>query len=317
MMKIKGIYQVSFNKKHIKTKPDDISFHDAYDEWIYKIKSNLKPNTVMKYEGIYKNHLTEFNNCNINDINNYSIINFTNSLQSNGLSNRTINDILLVLNMIFKYASEKFDFHAPKIEYLHEPKKEMRVLNICEQKKLEKYLKKDMDIHKFGVILALHTGMRIGELCALKWEDISDFSINVNKTMMRIKNEYGKTEVITAPPKSDSSVRVIPIPHELKSYISKFRRNGYVLSSKRVEFTEPRLMQYKFERYIKECGIENASFHCLRHTFATRCIEAGVDAKTVSELLGHSDAKITLKCYIHSSFEHKQESIRRMEKLLA
>ena len=298
-------------------KTSEATFQTACENWLERIKISSKPNTVMKYEGICKNHLAQLNDINIKAINTKIITELTNTLVTEGLSNKTVNDILLVLNMILKYSADEYETVAPKIEYLREPKKEMRVLTIYEQKLLRNYLQKDMNIHKFGVLLAMYTGMRLGEICALKWEDVSEYSISVNKTMMRVKNEDGKTEVVIAPPKSESSVRIIPIPFELKKYIARFRKDGFVLSDQKVEYTEPRLLQYKFNKYIKECQLENISFHCLRHTFATRCIEAGVDAKTVSELLGHSDTKITLKCYIHSSFELKQSSIERMERLLA
>ena len=295
---------------------DELAFKTVYDTWISRIKLYSKPNTVMKYEGTYYNHLTYFDDCKVLEANSKKISEFTDKLLSEGLSNKTINDILIVLNMVLKSASIDNNIALPKIEYLREPKKEMRVLTIYEQRKLIQFLTEDITIHKFGVLLAMYTGLRLGELCALKWDDISDSSIYVNKTMMRVKSEDGKTEVVIAPPKSDSSVRIIPIPYEMKKYIARFRKDGFVLSDNRLEYTEPRLMQYKFNKYIKECKLENVSFHCLRHTFATRCIEAGVDAKTVSELLGHSDTKITLKHYIHSSFDLKQASIEKMEKLL-
>lgn len=296
---------------------EQITFGKAYQNWINRVKPQLKPNTIIKYEAIYNNHLALLNEMKIDAIESSDITALTNHLLYEKLSRKTINDILLVLNMILKSELPATGAIPPKIEYLHETKKEMRVLTVPEQKKLTEYLKKDIDIHKFGVLLAMQTGLRIGELCALKWEDISDFSISVSKTMMRIKNDDETTSVIVAPPKSESSIRIIPIPVQLQKYIKRFRGEGYVLSNDKIERTEPRLMQYKFSKYAKDCGLENVSFHCLRHTFATRCIEAGVDAKTVSELLGHSDTKITLRCYVHSSFELKQASIERMEKLLA
>ena len=130
---------------------------------------------------------------------------------------------------------------------------------------------------------------------------------------MRIKNEHGKTEVKIGSPKSESSNRIIPTPKCLLPMINQFRSNGYVLSNDKLKCTEPRLMQIKFGQMIAECNIEKTNFHALRHTFATRCIEAGVDVKTLSELLGHSDVKTTLNRYVHSSFELKQKSMEQLE----
>ena len=294
----------------------NIKLSEIYSVWINRIKAYSKPNTIIKYEGIYCNHLSELTDLSVSEIDTKVISRLTDNLLNQGLSAKTVNDILLELNMILRTAEEECELTAPKIRYLHENKKQMRVLSIDEQKRLNEYLINDMDIHKFGVLLALHTGIRVGELCALKWNDVSYNSLYINKTMMRVKCAPGKTKIIVAPPKSASSIRVIPFSEELEKYFSVFRGEGYVLSSENLPYTEPRLMQYKFERYAKDCGLENISFHALRHTFATRCIEAGVDAKTVSELLGHSDTKITLQCYVHSSFELKQNSIKRMEELL-
>ena len=218
--------------------------------------------------------------------------------------------------MILNFAAEEYGIITPKIKYMREEKHEPRYLSVIEQKRLTNYLIKDIDIHKFGTLLAMYTGMRLGELCALRWEDITDNSIKINKTMMRVV-ENGKTTVITLPPKTESSVRIVPFPPKLLKYYTKFRGSGYVLSTKRLICTEPRYMQMKFDKYVAESGLQDVTFHTLRHTFATRCIEAGVDAKTVSELLGHADTKITLNRYVHSSFELKQTSIEKMQQLLA
>jgi len=294
-----------------------LSLEEAYNSWILDIRSRSKPNTVIKYEGIYNNHLRVLKDLQICSINRETVSRLTAILFEKGLKQKTVNDILIVLNSILKYCAAESGLNLPRINYITEPKKEMRVLSLYEQKLLTKYLENDIDIHKFGVLLALYTGLRIGELCALKWEDFDEYSITVDKTMMRVKTRDNSTEIITAKPKSISSIRRIPIPLEIRRYLKQFKGSGYVLSNKKLEFTEPRLMQYKFEKYADECNLKYVTFHTLRHTFATRCIEAGVDVKTVSELLGHSDAKITLNCYVHSSFELKQTSIQRMEALLA
>lgn len=293
---------------------NNLTLSTLTSEWLDCIKNQVKPNTYLKYENVFKNHIcNEIGNILIKYISPYTIRNFTDKLLSKKLSAKTVNDILIVLNLIFKYAEEEYEISAPKIKYIKEDKKETRVLSVSEQKVLSEYLCSDVDIHKFGILLALYTGIRVGELCALKWEDITDEHIVINKTMMRIKNDTGKTEIKIGSPKSNSSKRIIPTPQCLLSLINRFRKDGYVLSSDKLEFTEPRLMQIKFEKVIKACKIEKTNFHALRHTFATRCIEAGVDVKTLSEMLGHADVKTTLNRYVHSSFELKQKSMQQLE----
>ena len=293
-----------------------VLLHEVYSSWIACVRINSKPNTIIKYESIYRNHVSYLKNKPIKEIDRKVVNDFTKHLQSKSLSNKTINDILIVLNMIMSYAAEEYEINTPKITFLRESRKETRYLTLNEQKVFIEYLYMDMDIHKFGTLLALYTGMRIGELCALRWEDITDSAIIIDKTMMRV-NTGEHSEVITLPPKSQNSVRVVPFPEELKDMYYKYRKSGYVLSTNRLKFTEPRYMQLKFDKYVKDCRFKDVTFHTLRHTFATRCIEAGVDAKTVSELLGHSNTKITLDRYVHSSFELKQESIKMMQDLLS
>lgn len=283
-------------------------------EWLNCIKNQVKPNTYQKYESICKNHIVnELGSVLVKLISNYALINFTNHLKEKNLSAKSINDILIVLGLAFKYAEEEYEITTPRIRYLKEEKKEMRVLSVNEQLQLTTYLNSNIDINKLGILLALFTGIRVGELCALQWDDITDNYIQINKTMIRVKTENDKTEIKIGSPKSDSSKRLIPTPQCLLPLIKQFRHTVYVLSNNKLTYTEPRLMQIKFEKMIKECGLEKTNFHALRHTFATRCVEAGVDVKTLSEILGHSDVKTTLNRYVHSSFELKQKSMKQFE----
>lgn len=286
-------------------------------EWLDSIKNQVKPNTYQKYESVCKNHIVnELGSILVKLISSYTIINFTNKLKEKNLSAKSINDILIVLGLAFKYAEEEYEIVTPRIRYLKEKKKDMRVLSVDEQLQLTTYLNSNVDIYKFGVLLALYTGIRVGELCALKWEDITDEYIQINKTMTRVKVNNSKTEIKIGSPKSDSSNRLIPIPQCLLPLINEFRNTGYVLSKDKLDYTEPRLMQIKFEKIIDDSGLDKTNFHALRHTFATRCVEAGVDIKTLSEILGHSDVKTTLNRYVHSSFELKQRSMKQFESSL-
>ncbi len=316
------------NYKDVKAKQQQCLLHPAkvicnsvnltvsvlISEWLDSIINQVKPNTYQKYESVCKNHIiNELGAVLVKLISNYTIINFTNHLKEKNLSAKSINDILIVLGLAFKYAEEEYDINTPRICFLKEEKKEMRVLSVDEQLQLTTYLNSNMDIYKFGILLALYTGIRVGELCALQWEDITDNCIQINKTMTRIKAGSNKTEIKIGSPKSVSSKRLIPTPQCLLPLINQFRNTGYVLSTEKLDYTEPRLMQIKFEKIITESGLEKTNFHALRHTFATRCVEAGVDVKTLSEMLGHSDVKTTLNRYVHSSFELKQKSMKLFE----
>lgn len=311
---VKAKQQLCILKPTENHNPISITVTELTAEWLSSMKNQVKPCTYQKYECVCRNHIiSDLGTIAVRCISRFTIMSFTERLLEKNLSAKTVNDTLIVLGLALKYAQETYSITVPKINYVKEHQREMRVFSAQEQRVITEYLLQQIDIHKFGVLLALYTGMRIGELCALRWDDITDEHIIINKTMMRIKNEQGKTEVKIGSPKSESSNRIIPTPKYLLPMINQFRSNGYVLSNDKLKYTEPRLMQIKFGQMIAECNIEKTNFHALRHTFATRCIEAGVDVKTLSELLGHSDVKTTLNRYVHSSFELKQKSMEQLE----
>ena len=197
---------------------------------------------------------------------------------------------------------------------------EMRVLSIEEQRQLTKVLLDNTDTIKLGVLISLYTGIRIGELCALKWENLnlSSKTLSIRETMQRIqcseKTETVKTKIIITEPKSRCSIRNIPIPDFLIELIQQFQNTprSYVLTGDNNRYIEPRTMQNWFKRYVQESGIEKANYHSLRHTFATRCVEVGFDVKTLSEILGHTNVNITLNRYVHSSFELKCDNMNKL-----
>ncbi len=184
----------------------------------------------------------------------------------------------------------------------------MRVLSIDEQRILEKYLYSDINNYKMGILLALYTGMRVGELCALQWDDIKESTIIINKTVQRLK-QNGKTVLEITEPKTRTSNRKIPVPDFLTPTLNQYRSSGAVLKNRKGKPVEPRLMQLTFEKYVNDCGLPKTNFHALRHTFATRCVEAGFDIKSLSEILGHTDVKTTLNKYVHSSLAQKQKNM--------
>ena len=293
---------------------------DLMARWLSHIHCRVKLSTYQKYESLYRNHiLPEIGDIPLRLVTREMIEAFAENRLTTGkvnggeLSTKTVNDILIVLNLAFDFAEEEYHINMPKISFFREQKKEARVLSVVEQEKLTLFLLNDMDIYKFGVLLALFTGIRIGELCAMQWEDITDDYVVIDKTMQRLKGENGKTKIVVGSPKSESSKRVVPLPEFLLPFVLRFRKSfGYVLSTNRSMRSEPRIMQQKFRKMADACALENVTFHTLRHTFATRCVEAGFDIKTLSEILGHSDVKTTLNRYVHSSFMLKQINMAKL-----
>lgn len=288
-------------------------------EWLENNKNSFKKSTHQSYAYIVDKYLlpTELSLISINELDINDFVLFTNSLLSKGLSAKMINDILIVINQLIKYSSNKYDTKLISLPYVKETKKEMRVLSRSEQQILEKHLKNDIDIYKFGTLISLYTGIRIGELCALQWGDICNGTIKIYKTMYRLKDENGCSKVVIETPKTNSSNRTIPIPLFLNYIIESHRSqdDDYILSNSKLAYVEPRLMQMNFKKIVNECNLEKVTFHTLRHTFATRCVECGFDIKTLSEILGHSDVKTTLNKYVHSSMELKQENMNKLSQI--
>lgn len=297
-----------------------ILIQELTEYWLQHIQHQVKPASYQKYEGLCRNHiLPKLGDVSVASVTSLTVDSFARECRAVGsttggpLSVKTVNDILILLGLILDFAAEEYHYHIPKITKLREEKQEARVLTPAEQCQLTEYLLQDTDSFKFAVLLTLYTGLRVGELCALQWTDITEEYLVVDKTLQRLKGADGKTKIIVDSPKTESSKRIVPIPGFLKAYISQFRQDeGYVLSAPKRDHSEPRAAQMKFQKISQLLGLENVTFHTLRHTFATRCVEAGFDVKTLSEILGHSDVKTTLNRYVHSSFETKK---RNMEKL--
>lgn len=192
------------------------------------------------------------------------------------------------------------------------------------QNRLVKYLLKDTDYTKLGILLCLYTGIRIGELCALRLEDIliQEKTMRITKTMQRLQtlsNVDSKTKIVITTPKSISSQREIPLPDFLIKIIVGFNYNtkDYILTGANNRYIEPRTLEYRFKSILKRCGLENYRFHQLRHRFATQCIELGFDVKCLSEILGHSSVNITLNRYVHSTMELKKNNMEKLQHSIA
>ena len=300
-----------------------ISFY--CDEWLQENKLRLKESTYVKYEAIIRKYIRPyFGSHSPETLTSEMISTFgVNLMTERALASKTVKDILLVLHSVLEHVDKKVPgtTSAVKIVYPKESRKQIRVLSLEEQAQLTEYLLEDMDSCKFGVLLALWTGMRIGEVCALQWNclSISDNYIFVNRTMQRLKNldaaAEEKTRIVIDTPKSDSSIRIVPLTQRAAALCERMRPQNpaaYILTGHE-KYMEPRVLQYHFQRYVDACGIENCHFHTLRHTFATRCIEAGFEIKSLSEILGHANTSITLNRYVHCSLQLKRENMKKLE----
>ena len=195
----------------------------------------------------------------------------------------------------------------------------MRVLTQNEQEKLCSYICHNVTPTNLGILICLYTGLRLGEICALRWEDISlpEQTIHVHQTMQRIqdkKTEGRKTKVIITTPKSSCSIRTIPIPDDLADLIRSHgvQKCGYFLTDSETTYLEPRTMENRFKRVLDAIDTDPINFHALRHTFATKCVELGFDVKTLSVILGHASVNITMNRYVHPSMKMKKENMGRI-----
>lgn len=305
----------------------DKTFKELCAEWLASAKLRVKHSSYCCYEKLVSKHVIpyfedmkygELTTPVINSFAEYKL-KYGKTNGFGGLSAKSVHDILVVMRSIAKYAEREYGYRNPmrNISMPKSESKEAEVFNKDERGRLQNYLQSNLTESNLGILLTMYSGLRIGELCALMWNDI-DFEngvVRVSKALQRIPDKLGsgKTTIAITSPKSKTSVRDIPIPSFVLDILNQNRRSdgSYILSGTN-KSVEPRTMQNRFKAVLKDCGIRNANFHLLRHTYATVCIESGFDAKTVSELLGHSNVNITLNRYVHSSMEMKKKCVDRL-----
>ena len=307
-----------------------ILYEDLLDEWVQYTRINIKESTYARYLHLINTHIKpQLGKYPVSKISTQLIEAYIDNQLREGrldgkgaLSAKTVSDILAVIKSSMEYARYNNIHIICNLGKLgiKQQNKNMRVLTVQEQEALVSVLTDKMDLFKFGALFALYTGIRIGELCALQWENVLlDSSIlKVQKTLQRIqdtsKGASTKTKIIITEPKSQCSIRDIPIPAFLVPIARQFSGSpkAFVLTGDKTRYVEPRTMQNHFRQYIDACGIERANFHALRHTFATRCMEAGFEIKSLSEILGHANVNITLNRYVHSSFDLKRSNMEKL-----
>lgn len=306
------------------------TFGDVVVMWLDSNRIRLKGGTVHKYQYLINNHiLPELGRVKLSSMSAARINNFLNDKMENGrldhnggLSPSYVKTIMLIVNSVMQYAvNERMCLPLNNPVYMPKPeKKDLTILTIEEQKKLEQYLMTENNSTNIGIMLSLHAGLRIGEVCGLSWEDI-DFEqglLKVRHTVARVQNKdhEGKTisGLILDTPKTSASVRDIPLSAVLIDILMKYYAHSespFVVSISD-SFLSPRTLEYRYHIVLKRCGVSDVNFHALRHTFATRCIESGMDVKSLSEILGHGNVSVTLNTYVHSSMERKRSQIEKM-----
>lgn len=243
-----------------------------------------------------------------------------------GLSLKTTKDLIILLKMILRYASKHYSWAYQEMELKYPttcPTQQMEVFVRSDQKKIMEYVSTHFTFRNLGILICLSTGMRIGEICALKWSDIDidEAVIRVSRTLQRIYTLHPDgtryTELIESSPKTSNSLREIPLSRELKAKLKpllKIVNKDYYVLTNEAKPTEPRTYRSYYSSLMRELNIPRLKFHGLRHSFATRCIESGCDYKTVSSLLGHASINTTLNLYVHPNLEQKRRCIEMMTK---
>ena len=294
--------------------------------WKSEKQRYVKQSTYAAYVLILENHiLSSFGDCEV--LSEKLVQEFVLQKLNAGLCIKTVKDMLIVLRMVMKFGVKngwinycEWDIKYPTTVI----NKEMEVLTVTHHKKILDFIKQNFTFRNLGIYISLTTGLRIGEICGLKWSDINTDSgiITVNRTIERIyvvEGERRHTELVINRPKTKNSCREIPMNKELLAMVKPLKKvvniNFYVLTNEEKP-TEPRTYRNYYHRLMKHLNIPRLKYHGLRHSFATRCIESNCDYKTVSVLLGHANITTTLNLYVHPNMEQKKRCITQMLKYL-
>lgn len=302
-----------------------MKYKDWLTEWLtYYVKPTVKERTYNKYLRQTQNYiLPRLGEYETGELSARDLQKFAVELTDGGLAANTVNGVITILKSSLKKAVVLGVVQSEYTDGITRPKareKKVDCFALTEQRKMEAYILGGKDDKLFGVVFCLYTGLRIGELLALKWEDIDVHKglCSVSKTCMD-SWQSGKYVKILLPPKTETSDRVIPIPKQLLPKIKELyrARSGEYFVCGRGEYgSQVRSYQKTFDRLLKKLKIPHKGFHSLRHTFATRALECGMDIKTLSEILGHKNPTVTLNRYAHSLIEHKADMMNRLGKLL-
>ena len=305
----------------------NLTIREIAEVWKESKRPYVKRSTFAAYMLTLENHILPFFG-DMDYLSEQSVQSFVLDKLKAGLSVKTIKDMMIVLKMIMKYGvKNNWINHAEwDIKYPTSATTAgaIEVLSIANHKKILDYIKENFSFRALGIYICLTTGLRIGEICALRWEDINvqNGTLQVRRTIERIyiiEGDKKYTELVINDPKTHNSVREIPLSSEALSPIKplmKVVNTGFYVISNDIRPIEPRTYRLYYKRLMTALKIPAIKFHGLRHSFATRCIESNCDYKTVSVLLGHSDISTTLNLYVHPNMEQKKRCITKMFKNL-
>ena len=316
--------------KHYERAPStkkSASFSWFAGEWLASVRRTVKESSYTRYyRNVYSylvpvigNYLISRLDCTV--INRLKEMLLEGGRYGDGLSEKTVTDILSVLKMIlFDAANRGYAvMNASLIKYPRRKSNDIRTIPSEIINRLEKILLEADDTISLGILLTLHTGIRNGELCGLRWGDFNFYNrtVQITRTVERIANlepdRKSKTKLVISEPKTEASKRIIPLPQALCDYLkTKCKSPDSFLLTGTDKPSEPHTLYIRYERFLKRNGLDGYTFHALRHSFATRGIESGFDAKSLSEILGHSDVITTLRCYVHPSIEQKRKQMEAL-----
>ncbi len=314
-------------KKHENPITDYMLFKELLNQWLQNNKIRYKQSTYSKYRYMIDRHIIPImGDMKVTDVNVPMINTFLGDKMKDGslhdgkkLSPAYVRTMALIINAALNYAVIE-ELRSPVKSEIFKPSvKQCKIttLSHAEYNHLSEYCQEHLNYTSIGILIALNTGLRVGEICALRWKDIDTDShlLHVNNTVSRIKNDEDKCRWIMDTPKTASSLRDIPISETLMGALRQIfgLSNSDYIVSENEKFVNPKTFEYRYHKEICASRVTNVNFHALRHTFATRCVEGGMDIKTLSEILGHSNVSITLNTYVHSSLELKRSQIEKVE----
>ena len=279
-------------------------------------KRKLKESTVSRYRYVVRQYIQpQLGAAPLYALTEQRVADFYRKLQEQGLSAKSTRDVGVLLRAILRMAAKRGCFCTGlNAELPAYRKRHVEIFTEPEILRLAHHIVNEPDLTGLGVLLTLNSGLRLGELCALRWSDIDLHAgfVRVEREVQRLY-EKGHTRLVVQPPKSESSRRRIPLPADMLSLLATYKpkhTGDTCLLTGTSILPEPRTMQNRYKSLLKRAGVPYRNFHALRHTYATRCIEQYVDVKSVSEMLGHSDVRITLQTYVHVSLRHKQQAVQ-------
>lgn len=303
----------------------------TYEEWLkywLELKHpKVKMSTYATYRYAIFNHIIpSLGIFNVHQITAEQIQNLIYTWQNEdyGLSGKTIKDIVTIIKASIKDYCKAYHYSSPILDLTlpNHKTKSISIFNREEQTKIIHQVFFTLTPRNVGIALGLCLGLRIGEVCGLRWKDVNfqERYITISNTAQRVDTFDGRNSyVVISSPKTHSSFRIVPmgdtILRLMRLIYKNANQNAFVITGTE-KCTEPRTFLSYFYRFLKNIDVPTKRFHALRHTFATNMIEIGTDIKTLSIILGHSSVTTTMEIYVHPQLNHKRQAIEKLEHLV-